>query len=235
MRYRGDIDGLRAIAVMSVIIFHLDATVFDFRVFAGGYVGVDIFFVISGFLITQLIHGQIAGGNYSIVDFYVRRSRRIFPALFFMMAVSSAFVVVYCLPSVVDTFGDSLIAATLFVSNIYFYLTADYFAPAAETQPLLHTWSLAVEEQFYIFFPLILLLIRRFRHARQVQILLAVAVVSLGVATWMLWSDSSAAFYLLISRAWELLVGSLLALGLIPAFRNARAAEGAVIVHGRNP
>jgi peptidoglycan/LPS O-acetylase OafA/YrhL len=227
-KYRHDIDGLRAIAVLAVIAFHLNASVFDFRVLPGGYVGVDIFFVISGYLITGLIHRQIADGSYSILDFYVRRARRIFPALFFMMAVTAVFVTIYCLPRAVETFEDSLIAATLFVSNMYFYFTSDYFAPAAETQPLLHTWSLAVEEQFYIFFPLLLLLIRRYQPATQHGLLIALAVLSLAVSTWLLWADASAAFYHLASRAWELLLGALLALGVLPAIRRRVVAEAAV-------
>jgi peptidoglycan/LPS O-acetylase OafA/YrhL len=155
-KYRPDIDGLRAIAVVPVVLYHLKIKPFD-----GGFVGVDIFFVISGYLITQLIYGEIQQGRYSIVGFYVRRARRIFPALFVMCAVCTVATLFILLPGEVAEFKSSLIAATLFVSNIYFYITADYFAAAAETKPLLHTWSLAVEEQFYIFFPLILLAAHR--------------------------------------------------------------------------
>src|SRR5688572_13217073 len=138
-KYRPDIDGLRAVAVLPVLFYHLGISLTP-----GGFVGVDIFFVISGYLITSLISAEMHEGTYSIRSFYVRRARRIFPALFFMCAVTALFV----LPSDAKRFGSSLAAATLFGSNIYFYLTADYFAAAAETQPLLHTWSLAVEEQF---------------------------------------------------------------------------------------
>jgi len=128
----------------------------------GGFVGVDIFFVISGFLITGLIYGDIQRGDYSVVGFYVRRARRIFPALFFTCAVCAAVLTVVYLPTEVAQFKNSLVAATLFVSNIYFYLTEDYFGGGADTKPLLHTWSLAVEEQFYIFFPLMLLALHRY-------------------------------------------------------------------------
>src|SRR5262249_20577180 len=145
-KYRQDIDGLRAVAVLPVVLFHLNISQFS-----GGFVGVDVFFVISGYLITRLISAEMADGGYSVTNFYVRRARRIFPALFCMCAVTAVFVLLFGLPSDARRFSSSLAAATLFVSNIYFYATADYFAAAAETQPLLHTWSLAVEEQFYIF------------------------------------------------------------------------------------
>ena len=138
-KYRPDIDGLRAVAVLPVLFFHLGISLAP-----GGFVGVDIFFVISGYLITGLISAEMHEGTYSITKFYVRRARRIFPALFFMCAVTALLVLLFCLPSDAKRFSNALAAATLFGSNIYFYLTADYFAAAAETQPLLHTWSLAV-------------------------------------------------------------------------------------------
>jgi peptidoglycan/LPS O-acetylase OafA/YrhL len=219
-KYRPDIDGLRAVAVLPVVFYHLNISLVS-----GGFVGVDVFFVISGYLITSLISAEMFAGTYSITKFYVRRARRIFPALFFMCAVTALFVFVFCLPSDAKRFSSSLAAATLFASNVYFYATADYFAAAADTQPLLHTWSLAVEEQFYIFFPLILLLVRRHFGRREKQIMLALAVLSLATSIWLVRTDQAGAFYLLHSRAWELLLGALLAIGAVPAIRSRALAN----------
>jgi len=218
-KYRPDIDGLRAVAVLPVLLFHV-----GIGLAPGGFVGVDIFFVISGYLITGLISAEMHEGTYSITKFYVRRARRIFPALFFMCAVTALLVLLFCLPSDAKRFSNALAAATLFGSNIYFYLTADYFAAAAETQPLLHTWSLAVEEQFYIFFPLILLLVRRYFGRRERLVMAALALASLALSIWLVRTDKAAAFYLLHSRAWELLLGGLLALGVFPAVRSRMLA-----------
>jgi peptidoglycan/LPS O-acetylase OafA/YrhL len=219
-KYRPDIDGLRAVAVLPVLFYHLGISLAP-----GGFVGVDVFFVISGYLITSLISAEMHQGTYSITNFYVRRARRIFPALFFMCAVTALFVLLFGLPSDAKRFSSALAAATLFGSNIYFYLTADYFAAAAETQPLLHTWSLAVEEQFYIFFPLILLLVRRYFGRRERLIMVALALLSLGISIWLVRSDQAGAFYLLHSRAWELLLGGLLALGVFPTIRSRLLAS----------
>jgi len=225
-KYRPDIDGLRAVAVLPVLFYH-----FGISLAPGGFVGVDIFFVISGYLITSLISAEMHEGTYSIRNFYVRRARRIFPALFVMCAVTALFVLLFCLPSDAKRFSSSLAAATLFGSNIYFYLTADYFAAAAETQPLLHTWSLAVEEQFYIVFPLILLQVRRCFGQRERQIMVVLALLSLGLSIWLVRTDQAGAFYLLHSRAWELLLGALLALGSFPAVRS-RLSAGALGILG---
>ena len=219
-KYRPDIDGLRAIAVVPVVLYHLKIKPFD-----GGFVGVDIFFVISGYLITQLIYGEIQQGRYSIVGFYVRRARRIFPALFVMCAVCTVATLFILLPGEVAEFKSSLIAATLFVSNIYFYITADYFAAAAETKPLLHTWSLAVEEQFYIFFPLILLAAHRYLQRWHRQALVGLAIASLAICGWLAEENPEAAFYLIHPRAWELLIGALLAVGVVPTIRGRLLAE----------
>jgi peptidoglycan/LPS O-acetylase OafA/YrhL len=214
-KYRPDIDGLRAVAVVPVLFYHLGISLAP-----GGFVGVDVFFVISGYLITSLISTEMHQGTYSITNFYVRRARRIFPALFFMCAVTALLVLLFCLPSDAERFSSALAAATLFGSNIYFYLTADYFAAAAETRPLLHTWSLAVEEQFYIFFPLILLLVRRHFGRRERLIMVVLALLSLGASIWLVRTDQAGAFYLLHARAWELLLGGLLALGVFPPIRS---------------
>lgn len=225
-KYWPDIDGLRALAVLPVLFFHL-----GIGLAPGGFVGVDVFFVISGYLITSLISAEMHQGTYSVTRFYVRRARRIFPALFFMCAVTTLLVLLFGLPSDAKRFSSALAAATLFGSNIYFYLTADYFAAAAETQPLLHTWSLAVEEQFYIFFPLVLLLVRRYFGRRERLIMVALALISLGISIWLVRTDKAGAFYLLQSRAWELLLGGLLALGVFPAIRS-RLLAGALGLAG---
>ena len=142
MRYRQEIDGLRAVAVIPVVLFHA-----GFKIFSGGYVGVDVFFVISGYLITGIIIGELAQGEFSLVRFYERRARRILPALFFVMLSCIPLAWLWMAPSQLEDFGRSLVAVSLFASNILFWLESGYFAPAAEEKPLLHTWSLAVEEQ----------------------------------------------------------------------------------------
>ncbi|MGQ0673560.1 MAG: acyltransferase family protein [Hyphomicrobium sp.] len=209
LAYRSDIDGLRAVAVGSVVLFHAGV-----QGFGGGFVGVDIFFVISGYLITSILLTELAEGRFSIVRFYERRVKRIFPALFAMLAVSSLVAAALLLPHDLADFGDSLAAATLFVSNVYFWQTADYFAGPAHLKPLLHTWSLSVEEQFYIAFPLLLAAIVRWGNGRLGRWLLALFVLSLVVSEWSATNSAVASFYLAPSRAWELLVGSLVALAV---------------------
>ncbi|MDJ0979653.1 MAG: acyltransferase family protein [Erythrobacter sp.] len=212
MQYRPDIEGLRAVAIVPVLLFH--AGVDALR---GGYVGVDIFFVISGFLITQIILKEIEQGQFSIVRFYQRRVARILPALYFMLAIVSLAVgAVLGLPSEIAKFFDSLAASAAFGSNIYFWSEINYFARSADSLPLLHTWSLGVEEQFYILFPLLLVLLRGLDRRRLAIALSGIAITSLGVGTLVHQSYPEADFYLLPFRAWELLIGSLLALGLAP-------------------
>jgi len=144
--YRADIDGLRAIAIIPVVLFHA-----NLAFFSGGFVGVDVFFVISGFLITGLIYERIREGKFSLADFYARRARRILPALVVMLLAVSVAAWYLLLPDEYKNFSESLYATTLFGSNVYFWLTTNYFDSPAESKPLLHTWSLAVEEQYYIF------------------------------------------------------------------------------------
>ena len=151
MQYRAEIDGLRALAVLPVILFHA-----GFEFFGGGFVGVDVFFVISGYLITSLIINDINKDTFSIVNFYKRRARRILPALLFVMFVCLPFAWLILIPSELKDFGQSLVAISIFSSNILFWIESGYFDAAAELKPLLHTWSLAVEEQFYILFPVFL-------------------------------------------------------------------------------
>lgn len=157
MKYRAEIDGLRALAVIPVILFHA-----GFEVFSGGFVGVDVFFVISGYLITTILIKDIEKKRFSIINFYERRARRILPALFFMMLICIPFALIWMLPNQIRDFSSSLIAVSLFVSNFLFWLQSGYFAEVAEQKPLLHTWSLAVEEQYYVLFPIFLILAWRF-------------------------------------------------------------------------
>ncbi len=204
---RADIDGLRAIAVVPVVLYHAGVSAFH-----GGYIGVDIFFVISGFLITRLLYRDIRERRYSIAGFYERRIRRIFPALFVMMLVSAAAAAMLLLPADLNSFGHAVAWTTVFASNVDFYRHASYFAPSALTQPLLHTWSLGVEEQFYIAFPLLLFLMRRWRGVTIAWVLAAIAAVSFGLCVWRTSIQPDEAFYLPHTRIWELLLGSLVAL-----------------------
>jgi peptidoglycan/LPS O-acetylase OafA/YrhL len=153
MKYRKEIDGLRALAVLPVILFHA-----GFTTFSGGFVGVDIFFVISGYLITTIIVDEMDKGSFSLLNFYERRARRILPALFFVMLCTLPFAWFWMLPQDLKSFSQSLVAVPLFASNVLFWLTSGYFDTASELKPLLHSWSLAVEEQYYVFFPLFLML-----------------------------------------------------------------------------
>jgi peptidoglycan/LPS O-acetylase OafA/YrhL len=154
--YRTDIDGLRAIAVIPVLLYH-----FGVPGFSGGFVGVDIFFVISGYLICGMIDADIRNGSFSLANFYKRRILRILPALFVMFLITSILAAFYCLPVELVDYARSLASAVASVSNVYFAQTAGYFDAPAETKPLLHTWSLGVEEQFYFAAPLLMLLVRR--------------------------------------------------------------------------
>ena len=154
MIYRAEIDGLRGLAVVPVILFHA-----GFELFSGGFVGVDVFFVISGYLITTMLIEDIENKRFSFVNFYERRARRLLPALFFVLIVCLPFVWTWMLPSQMKDFSESIFSVSVFLSNLYFMSQINYFAPSAELNPLLHTWSLSIEEQFYLFFPLLLLLL----------------------------------------------------------------------------
>jgi peptidoglycan/LPS O-acetylase OafA/YrhL len=207
MHYRPEIDGLRAIAVVPVLLFHAG---FDF--IGGGFAGVDVFFVISGFLITSIIHREIREGRFSIVSFYERRARRLAPALFFVCVVSTIFAVMWMLPQELNDFGKGLYAVNLFGSNFVFWNQTGYFAPSSELMPLLHTWSLAVEEQFYIVLPLFLLALRRYPAETVLKVSAVGVVLSFGATQILARVEPAANFYLLPSRLWELGVGAMLAL-----------------------
>ncbi len=207
MKYRAEIDGLRALAVLPVMLFHA-----GFEWFGGGFVGVDVFFVISGYLITTIIISEIAEGKFSIVNFYERRARRILPALFFVMAICIPFAWLWLTPNELKDFGESLVAVSIFSSNILFWLESGYFDTAAELKPLLHTWSLAVEEQYYILFPVFLMLTWRLGIKIILILLSIVFLISLIGAAWGTQYTTnpkiiSGAFFLLPTRGWELLIG----------------------------
>lgn len=204
--YRKDIDGLRAVAIIPVIVFHS-----GFELLPGGFVGVDIFFVISGYLITLILLKEIQAGDFSFIRFYERRARRILPALVVMMLACIPFAWSWMLASDLKDFFESLAAAAMSLSNVLFWRESDYFAQSTELKPLLHTWSLSVEEQFYILFPPFLLLIFRYFPRYLPVLILIFAGTSLLAAQMFVHSNSMAVFYLLPFRAWELLGGSLCA------------------------
>ena len=215
MKYRRDIDGLRCLAIVPVVLCHAGA---DY--FSGGFIGVDIFFVISGFLITSIIRQEIQQNTFTIAGFYERRCRRILPALIAVLLAS--FVVGYfvMLPGQYADFGRSAIAALLFVSNGFFWRQTGYFAPVAEWMPLLNTWSLAVEEQYYILFPIFMLVARRWLIPRQLIAIGVVFAASLLISIYGAYYKPSAAFYLTPFRAWELLLGVLIAYWPSPMLRQ---------------
>lgn len=206
MRYRAEIDGLRAVAVVPVILFHA-----GFEMFSGGFVGVDVFFVISGYLITTILIEDIEHKRFSLLSFYERRARRILPALFLVMLACLPAAWMWMLPNQMLDFSQSLVAVSAFISNILFWAESGYFSAAAEQKPLLHTWSLAVEEQYYLLFPIFLFFAWRLGRPKLFWLIVIFAAISLGVSEWG-WRNSPAAnFYLATSRAWELLAGSIAA------------------------
>ncbi|MRX11111.1 acyltransferase family protein [Pseudoduganella sp. FT25W] len=233
MAYRPDIDGLRTLAVLPVVLFHA-----GFTALSGGFVGVDVFFVISGFLITSIIAADIDKQRFSIVDFYERRIRRIFPALFAMLTVALVFAGLMFIPADFRQFGKSFISSSLFFSNLMFWSEGGYFDFDAELKPLLHTWSLSVEEQFYIFFPPLLYLLKT-RVRRWRACIVGLFLASLAAAAWMAYRDHDTAFYVPLYRVWELLTGSIIALAILPPAaatprrgRELLAAAGIVMILG---
>lgn len=204
--YRPEIDGLRSIAIVPVVLYHLG-------LMGGGFAGVDVFYVISGYLITGLLLKAEPFGVTAIAEFYSRRIRRLLPALSAVMLFVLIVAWLIYLPTDFRDVGRSAVATTLFSSNVLFWLRAGYFEPSALTKPLLHTWSLAVEEQFYVVFPLVVLLIRRMPVGGRMWVLGVLAAASLAFSCWAVTTYPVFAFYMLPTRAWELLAGALISAG----------------------
>ncbi len=206
--YWPHIDGLRAIAILLVLFFHA-----GFQEVSGGFVGVDIFFVISGFLITGIIVREVKAGSFSFVHFYERRIKRICPALFITLFLSAIAGIFLLVPQDLQMLGRSISSAVFFYANSHFYQQVGYFDGPATDKPLLHTWSLAVEEQFYLIWPLLFLLLYRFVSRKALpHVILALLCLSLVASQLILETSPSAVFYLLPYRAWELLLGAYIAL-----------------------
>lgn len=219
--YRPDIDGLRALAVLPVVLGHA-----GLPGFSGGFIGVDVFFVISGFLITSILIREITAAEFSLARFYERRARRILPALFAMMLTCVVAGWLLMPPDAFGALGRSLIATVLFLSNVWFLRsTEDYFGTAAEWEPLLHTWSLSVEEQFYLGFPLLLCLLARGPRARMLTGVAIATVASLLFSVWQTRTAPTAAYFLTPARVWELGAGALLAMGALPKLQQRTPAE----------
>lgn len=216
MKYRADIDGFRSIAVLLVILFH-----FELGNFSGGFIGVDIFFVLSGYLISSIVFEQIRNSAFSFSGFYFRRIRRLFPV--YVLVMLCTFIAAYwiMLPQDFREFGKSLLASTFYISNILFYLSSGYFDTASHLKPLLHTWSLSVEEQFYLIFPLLAWLLAKLNSRHLFSAFLLLTVVSFTSAIYYIQLDESAAFYLYPFRAWEMFLGTLIALKPLPISRSA--------------
>jgi len=212
LTYRPEIDGLRAIAVGAVILYHAQITILGHQPFKGGFIGVDIFFVISGYLITSIILKElVTTGSFSFKHFYERRIRRILPALLFVMLVSLPFAWIYLLPNNLVDFSKSILYSLGFSSNFYFHYSGLEYSVEGLQHPFLHTWSLSVEEQYYILFPIILLIIFKYFRKHLIHILIFGFIVSLGLAEWSSRNYPSVSFYFLHTRMWELLAGLMLA------------------------
>ncbi len=207
MNYRREIDGLRALAIIPVLVFHA-----GFNFISGGFVGVDVFFVISGFLITGIIVNQLENKKFSLTQFYEKRARRILPALFFVTAITTVFAWVILSPEDLLSYSKSLVSVALYVSNIFFAFDGGYFETAAELKPLLHTWSLSVEEQYYLFFPLLLILLWNLSRRHILSLIVCIAVCSIVIAEWGIRHFPVLAYFSLPSRAWELAIGAFCAI-----------------------
>jgi peptidoglycan/LPS O-acetylase OafA/YrhL len=232
LNYRKEIDGLRALAVIPVIFFHG-----DFEIFKRGFLGVDIFFVISGYLITTLIIKDLINKNFSILIFFERRARRILPALYFVMIATIPFSWVLLSRNELGSYIKSLAATSIFLSNFFFWTEIPYFASESDLKPLLHTWSLAIEEQFYIFFPLLLIFIWKFNKKLIIYFLLLILILSLLLCFFSLAKAPNANFYFTFTRIWELCVGGIVAYLIIKnrfnfseLFNNILSLFGLIII-----
>jgi peptidoglycan/LPS O-acetylase OafA/YrhL len=223
--YRPHIDGLRAIAVLGVILFHLKLIPVGHFAVPGGFTGVDIFFVISGFLISKIIFADLDAGSFSFLDFYARRARRILPAMLLVSSLTMIAGLFALHPIEFEQLSHSYLAAIGSVANVYFYATTSYFGPGASDLPLLHLWSLGVEEQFYLVFPVIVVLLWRFGRKMIIPAMAMMFAASLAYAQMKLATDPPAAFYLLPCRAFELLIGCALSLPGMWRTSNATIAR----------
>ena len=220
--YRPEIDGLRSLAIVPVLLFHA-----GFKFFSGGYIGVDIFFVISGYLITGIILNEINENKFSLVHFYERRARRILPILLFIIIFSTFFSWFLLNMYALRSFGESLIGVATFSSNFYFWLKSGYFSESTELMPLMHTWSLSVEEQFYLIFPILMIFLTKLNNNKLFYVILFLTLCSLFLSIWAVnyihplhQRIATSAFYLLPTRAWELGVGSIIAIYTIQKKRS---------------
>lgn len=213
MQYRTDIDGLRALAVAAITVFHINKYLLP-----GGFVGVDVFFVISGFLITNHLLASLEKGKFSFSDFYIRRVRRLFPALFAMLIATSVAAPFLLFPSELEKYAHSLSYTSVYLSNMFFLSQSGYFESGSEKSLLLHTWSLAAEEQFYIVFPFVLWLTYRFRKDKVLAIVLTILLVSFALSEFLVRTHPDAAFYISPSRFWQFMCGSVVALIPSPNF-----------------
>lgn len=225
MKYRADIDGLRAVAVLCVIFYH-----YGVPGFTGGFIGVDVFFVLSGYLIGSIIFNQLNERRFSFSQFYFRRIRRLFPV--YIVVIAATFVIAYwqLLPSTFREFGQSLLASSIYLSNVLFYGEAGYFDTASELKPLLHTWSLSVEEQFYLVFPALAWFVARLSKRHMFALFGVLTALSIVAAALYIQRDASAVFYLYPFRAWEMFFGTLLAVGYIPQLRSAAARNALSLI-----
>lgn len=227
-QYRPEIDGLRALAVLPVLLYHANVPGFS-----GGFVGVDIFYVISGYLITSIVTKEIAAGRFTFVAFYERRIRRIFPALFAVVGVTALVGAAVLAPQDLAAFGKSLIALTFFLSNVFFARiggSGGYFGNDSDSYALLHTWSLSVEEQFYLLFPAMLIVLTRVAGKGTKRWLCVCAIASFAINIWATEYRPNIAFYILVTRAWELIIGSLLAMKALPLLEARASREIAGII-----
>ncbi|HDL7825901.1 TPA: acyltransferase [Yersinia enterocolitica] len=215
IRYRAELDGLRAIAVLAVVFYHAKLSLFGYELFKGGFLGVDVFFVLSGFLITSIIFSDLTKNDFSISDFFLRRAKRILPALILILLISSFFAYAFLLPDNLVVYAKTLYSALFFISNFYFFDEDTYVSDSSDYKPLLHTWSLSVEWQFYIIFPFLCIII--FKHFRNnklkfiVYLLLSSLLLAQLLSSW----QPNFSFYLLPTRMWELLAGSAVAILLM--------------------
>lgn len=223
--YRIDIDSLRAIAVLAILIFHIDPRL------SGGFIGVDVFFVISGFLITSILIRDFDAEKFNFAFFYAKRIKRLFPALFAMLFTCTLVVLLLGLSSEIEMFGKSVISSTLYVSNFFFLSESDYFGSDLELNPLLHTWSLSVEEQFYLLFPVFLFFIYRRFKSNIFLILCLTAAISFTLSEVLIENYKSTAFFISPSRFWQFLVGSLIALKL-PNIKLSRSVAESLSISG---